>query len=47
LGNAAPVATIEGQHVYQGNNPSGPPIATALGGGKMDAAAAAAYFLLL
>lgn len=47
VANSAPVATVEGNKAFKGNNPNGTPIATALDGGKMSAAAAAVYLLLL
>jgi hypothetical protein len=38
---------VEGNKAFKGNNPTGTPLATVLDGGKMSAAAAAVYLLLL
>jgi hypothetical protein len=46
-GNSAPIATVDGETAYKGINAYGMPVATAQGGGKMGAAVAAVYFLLL
>ena len=46
-GQSAPLATVDGDKAYPGNNPAGAPLATVQGGNKMDAAVAAVYFLLL
>jgi hypothetical protein len=47
VGNSAPFATVDGERAYKGINAYGMPVATAQGGGKMGAAVAAVYFLLL
>jgi hypothetical protein len=43
----APIATINGEYVYEGSSTFGAPIATVKGGGRMSAAAAAVYLLLM
>jgi hypothetical protein len=43
----APIATISGDSVFEGSGTFGAPLATISGGGKMSAAAAAVYLLLM
>ncbi len=44
---AAPIALVDGEYAYKGNNKLGGPIANISGGGRMSAAAAAVYLLLM
>jgi hypothetical protein len=41
------LATISGEYVYEATGTFGAPIATIRGGGRMSAAAAAVYLLLM
>jgi len=44
---SAPLAIISGEQAYQGTSTFGAPIATIKSGGRMSAAAAAVYLLLM
>ena len=44
---SAPIALVDGEYVYKGSTKLGGPIANVSGGGRMSAAAAAVYLLLL
>ncbi len=44
---SAPIALVDGEYVYKGSTKIGGPIANISGGGRMSAAAAAVYLLLM
>ena len=44
---SAPIALVDGEYVYKGTTKMGGPIANVSGGGRMSAAAAAVYLLLM
>jgi hypothetical protein len=44
---AAPIALVDGEYVYKGSTKLGGPIANISGGGRMSAAAAAVFLLLM
>ncbi len=44
---SAPIALVDGSYVYEGSTKLGGPIANVSGGGRMSAAAAAVYLLIL
>ena len=44
---SAPIALVDGEYVYKGSTKLGGPIANVSGGGRMSAAAAAVFLLLM